>query len=248
MAEHEKSVNETLAAAARSSRLGKIEADQRPTGAGVLTAIGGVRGVIESIVPSFLFLVVYLFVQGREDLDKAQQVMIASLAPVVVALVFIAVRAVTKMPVSPAVTGAVIVGVTAALAIATNNASNNFVLGLWLNAAYLAAMVISLIARRPLVGVVVSYLLGERAEGWRKNKRQLWVMTLATVIWAGMFALRLAVELPFYLADNVAGLSLSKLILGVPLYAVVLWTTWLLVRTTFPPIAASAESTEPKVS
>ena len=252
MAENEPSINDALAAAARTSRLGKISPDDKPSGTAVLNAIGGVRGVIESILPSFLFLVVFLIVQGRVDLDKTQQVVIASLAPVAVALAFIVVRAVTKLPIGPAVSGAVIVAVTAILAITTNNASNNFVLGLWLNAAYLAAIVISLIARRPLIGVVVAYLVGERAAGWRSTPRMLWVLTLATVIWGAMFALRLAIELPLYFADNAAGLGLAKLILGVPLYAVVLWITWILVRTILPPpVTADASDdapTAPKVS
>lgn len=252
MAEKEPSINDALAAAARTSRLGKISPDDKPSGTAVLNAIGGVRGVIESILPSFLFLVVFLIVQGRVDLDKTQQVVIASLAPVAVALAFIVVRAVTKLPIGPAVSGAVIVAVTAILAITTNNASNNFVLGLWLNAAYLAAIVISVIARRPLIGVVVAYLVGERAAGWRSTPRMLWVLTLATVIWGAMFALRLAIELPLYFADNAAGLGLAKLILGVPLYAVVLWITWILVRTILPPpVTADASDdapTAPKVS
>lgn len=246
MAEKEPSINDALAAAARTSRLGKISPDDKPSGTAVLSAIGGVRGVIESILPSFLFLVVYLIVQGRAELDKTQQVVIASLAPVAVALAFIAVRAATKLPIGPAVSGAVIVAVTAILAITTNNASNNFVLGLWLNAAYLAAIVISLIARRPLIGVVVAYLVGERAAGWRSTPRMLWVLTVATVMWGAMFAIRLAVEVPLYFADNAAGLGLAKLILGVPLYAVVLWITWILVRTILPPrVTAGAPDDAP---
>ena len=252
MAEKEPSINDALAAAARTSRLGKISPDDKPSGTAVLNAIGGVRGVIESILPSFLFLVVFLIVQGRVDLDKTQQVVIASLAPVAVALAFIVVRAVTKLPIGPAVSGAVIVAVTAILAITTNNASNNFVLGLWLNAAYLAAIVISVIARRPLIGVVVAYLVGERAAGWRSTPRMLWVLTVATVMWGAMFALRLAIELPLYFADNAAGLGLAKLILGVPLYAAVLWITWILVRTILPPPATGGAPTDapaaPKVS
>lgn len=252
MAEKEPSINDALAVAARTSRLGKISPDDKPNGTAVLNAVGGVRGVIESILPSFLFLVVYLIVQGRVDLDKTQQVVIASLAPVAVALAFIVVRAASKLPIGPAVSGAVIVAVTAILAITTNNASNNFVLGLWLNAAYLAAIVISLIARRPLIGVVVAYLVGERAAGWRSTPRMLWVLTVATVMWGAMFALRLAIELPLYFADNAAGLGLAKLILGVPLYAVVLWITWILVRTILPPPATAGAPDDapaaPKVS
>ena len=51
-----------------------------------------------------------------------------------------------------------------------------------------------------------------------------WVLTL-------MFALRLVVEVPLYLAgaQAVSYLGAARLILGVPLYAVTLWFIWLLV-------------------
>ena len=51
-----------------------------------------------------------------------------------------------------------------------------------------------------------------------------WVLTL-------MFALRLVVEVPLYLAGEraVSYLGAARLILGVPLYAVTLWFIWLLV-------------------
>jgi hypothetical protein len=48
-----------------------------------------------------------------------------------------------------------------------------------------------------------------------------------------MFALRLAVELPLYFAQATQGLATMKLLLGVPLYAGVLWVTWLLMRVAY---------------
>ena len=38
-------------------------------------------------------------------------------------------------------------------------------------------------------------------------------------------------ELPLYFAGNTPALATLKLILGVPLYAAMLWVTWLLMRT-----------------
>lgn len=52
-------------------------------------------------------------------------------------------------------------------------------------------------------------------------------------MWIGMFALRLTVQLPLYLSDQVAALGVAKLALGTPLYALVIWFTWLSARDTF---------------
>ena len=58
----------------------------------------------------------------------------------------------------------------------------------------------------------------------RRYHAGTWVLTL-------MFALRLVVEVPLYLAgaQAVSYLGAARLILGVPLYAVTLWFIWLLV-------------------
>ena len=225
-------INDAISAAARNSSLGKVTAAEAISGPAIIAAVGGVRGLIESILPSFVFLVVYLI---------SKDVLISSLVPVGIAVIFIIVRVVQKKPVAPAISGAVIVAVTAVLAISTGRAENNFVLGIALNAGYLLAMIVSIVVRRPLIGVVVGLLL-ENAKDWRDDPRKFRVLTLATWLWTAMFALRVLVQLPLYLASNAAALAVTKLVLGVPLYAIVLWATWLLVRSVFPPKGAEVEA------
>ena len=239
MSDEQPNVNEAFAKAVRRSSISSVASGDMPTGAAIIASIGGVRGLVESILPSFVFLVVYLV---------TKDVLLSALIPVGVAVVFIVVRVITKLPVAPAVTGAVGVGITAALAILTGRAENNFVLGILTNAGYLVAMLVSLVVRRPLIGVIVGLLMGERAANWRQEPRRYRVLTLVTWIWVALFAIRLVVEVPLYLASNVAGLAIAKLILGVPFYAVVLWVTWLLVRSVFPPEVAEDESAPSKVS
>lgn len=246
MAREEQSVDpnltEAFESAVRKSSLAKVSADEAPSGSAILTAIGGVRGLIESILPSFAFLVVFLI---------SRNVMLSALIPLGIAVVFIVARVVQKAPVTPAVTGAVGVAITAFLAIVTNNANNNFLPGMVLNAVFLVAMLVSLIVRRPIIALVVAALLGERAAGWRESRRARRVLTTATWLWVGLFGIRLVVELPLYLAGETAALGIAKLILGVPFYALVLWVTWLLVRGLYPPQPTPSvidESEAPKVS
>jgi hypothetical protein len=63
-----------------------------------------------------------------------------------------------------------------------------------------------------------------------------------------MFALRLVVEVPLYLASNAAALAVAKLILGLPLYAIVLIATWLIIRSVFAPADAATDGESSKVS
>ena len=219
-------LNDALKAAASKSGIGKVAASDELSGATIIAAIGGVRGLVESILPSFVFLVVYLI---------TKQVVLSALVPVGVSVVFIVLRVIQRLPVSPAITGAVGVGITAVLAIATNRAENNFVPGILINVGGFLVMLVSILVRRPLIGVIVALLLGEEAAQWRSARRERRVLTWVTWIWVAMFAIRLAVEVPLYIAANAAGLAVAKLVLGVPLYAVVLWISWILVRSVYPP-------------
>jgi thiol:disulfide interchange protein len=63
-----------------------------------------------------------------------------------------------------------------------------------------------------------------------------------------MFAARLVVQVPLYLADQTQWLGATKLIMGLPLYAATLWVTWLLVRAVYAKTdAASSAARKPTV-
>lgn len=186
-------------------------------------AIGGVRGLVESVAPGLVFVVVYLL---TFELTPA---LVASLAVAVLAVI---VRLFQRTAVTQALSGIVGVVVGVVWAWRTGEPTDYFVYGLWTNAAYLLACVVSVLARWPLVGIVVGLLRGQ-GTAWRTDadaagdrQRFRW----ATWLWAGMFAARLAVQVPAYLADDVAWLGTARLAMGVPLWALTMWLTWLLVR------------------
>lgn len=214
------SFRDALSAAARSSGLGRVKPGETPTAGALLAAIGGARGLIESILPGLGFLVTYTITQNLVP---------SVLAPLAVAVVFIVVRIATRQPVTTAIAGAIGVGISAGLALFTGNANDNFVPGFLINGTVLLIMIVSLIARRPFVGVFVGLLLND--DDWRKDPAKLRVAAIATILWAVLSGLRLAIQLPIYFANIPEALAATKLVMGVPLYAGLLWVTWLLVRT-----------------
>ncbi len=187
-------------------------------------AIGGTRGLVESTVPGLLFVVVYV----------ATRSLTASLvSALAVAIGAVVVRLAQRTPVTQALSGVIGVGIGVAWAWWSGRAQDYFAGGLLANAAYLLAMVASIAARWPAVGVVVALLRGEdmawRTDPERSHERRRFVW--ATWTMAAVFALRLAVQVPLWLAgeDAVGWLGTAKLAMGVPLFAVALWVTWLLV-------------------
>jgi hypothetical protein len=108
----------------------------------------------------------------------------------------------------------------------------------------------SVLVRWPVVGVIVSLIRSEDMS-WRTDegpaaahlrRRYAW----ATWLWVGVFGGRLAVQVPLWLQgeDAVGWLGSAKLAMGVPLFAVGLWLTWLLVGSR----AARADRPDPHPS
>lgn len=187
-------------------------------------AVGGVRGLAESVLPGLVFVVVYVATRGLAPS------LIASGAVAVAAVVW---RLVERTPLTQAMSGVVGIAVGVAWAAWTGRAQDFFAGGLLANVGYLLAMLVSVAVRWPAVGVVVGLLRGEDTS-WRtdperagERRRFFW----ATWVMAAVFGLRLAVQVPLYLAgeDAVGALGTAKLVMGVPLFAVALWVTWLLV-------------------
>ena len=227
------SFGDAMAAAARRSGLGHVQPGEAPTAGALLAASGGIRGLVESILPPLLFLVVFTL---------TQQLAPSVLAPLGLAIVFIAARLVMRQPVMTAVVGALGVALSAGLALLSGRAADNFLPGLVINVVLLLAMLVSLVVRRPLIGVFVGLLTGDA--GWRRDPAKGRVALIATVLWAVLPAIRLAVEVPLYLAGDAAGLATMKLLLGLPPYAILLWVTWLLIRSAWSrePRADASES------
>jgi hypothetical protein len=151
---------------------------------------------------------------------------------VALAVIFVVARFITRTPLSQALVGIAGIGVSAVLALLSGHAEDNFVPGIIINIVSLTGLLVSIIARWPLIGLVVGFLTNE-GFGWRANKSKRRVLYLATWLWAGLFAVRLIVEVPLYLARDAEWLAAMKLLLGVPLYAGLLWVTWLLVRAVY---------------
>ncbi|MFC5790636.1 DUF3159 domain-containing protein [Agromyces tardus] len=213
-----------LAAAAERAGLGSLARDEALSGRDLLAALGGIRGLAEAIVPGVVFLLVYTF---------TRELVWALVASLGLAVVFTVVRLAARSQPTQAIAGLIGVAASAALALWTGRAEDNYVLGFYTNAAYGTAMLVSLLVGWPLIGLVVGFLMGD-GTAWKRDRRKYRAMQLLTLIWLGLFVARLAVQLPFYFAGNVEALGATRLLMGVPLYALALVFSWLLVRAVYP--------------
>ncbi|MCR2811848.1 DUF3159 domain-containing protein [Microbacterium sp. zg.Y1090] len=218
-------LGQALSGAAR--RAGLDPTDDRPTGHVVWRAMGGWRGVLESVLPGLVFVVAYTLTIDRAT-GEANLPLSLGLS-VGLALVFTVVRLVQRTPPSAAIGGLIATAVAAGLALLTGRGEDNFIPGFITNAAYGTALLVSALIGWSLIGLAAGYLMGEGA-AWRRDPRKRRVFFWLAIAWAMLFYARLAVQFPLYLAGDVATLGTLKLVMGLPLFAPLVAVTWLAAR------------------
>lgn len=194
--------------------------DHEADKAKIVNALGGKKGLIDSGLPALVFLVAFNF---------TKEVTQSSYAALALSLILTLVRLVKRETIQHAISGVIGVAVCAWLANRSGNAEDFYLPGLWTNAIYGVAYLISILVRWPVIGLIVGPLLEENFR-WRKDPARTKVYIKATWFWVGMFVIRLLVQYPLYLAENVNALGTARLIMGYPLFIVTAWATWLVIK------------------
>ncbi|HVL31814.1 MAG TPA: DUF3159 domain-containing protein [Solirubrobacteraceae bacterium] len=193
-------------------------------------ALGGPLGMAEASLPAVAFVVAYT--ASGSDTNTAAGVAVA------LAFVLTVARLVRRESPRHALSGLIGVAFAAFVATRSGRAEDFFLPGLLANALYASAFLVSLAVRRPLVGIIVTKLDGED-DRWRSDPLRMRAFVKATWLWAGVFLARLVVQLPLYLGGAVVVLGIVKTAMGLPLFALGLWVTWLLVRRVRVPATAT---------
>ncbi|QHC70363.1 DUF3159 domain-containing protein [Rathayibacter sp. VKM Ac-2801] len=225
-------VGDAIAQAARRSGLGAVADGEPFDGRALLRTMGGVRGILEAVVPGIAFVLLY---------TVTAELVLSLVASVGLAVAFTVARVLGRTPVIQAVGGLLAVVVSAALALFTGRGVDNFALGLLTNLVYGLVFLISVLVRWPLIGVAAGFLMGDGTT-WRSDRRKRRLFGALTLAWAGLFLLRLAVQYPLFLAEDTTALGIWKLALGLPLYAPLLVLTVLAVRAEYRGAAESADA------
>lgn len=204
---------------------------QRVAARSLFDALGGGRALVDSAAPSLVFVPVYA---------------LAGLMPAVWGTVgagalLIVVRLIRRQTVTNAIAGFVVAAIAAFLASRTGQGVDFFLPKLLIDGGYGAVYLISILVGWPIIGVVLGPLLGEWF-AWRREPRRLRAYMVASLVWLGMFVARLLVQVPLYLSGNVVALGVAHVVMSWPLWLVVIWLTWLILRRV--PLAQPAQNVE----
>jgi hypothetical protein len=189
----------------------------------VLNALGGKRGLIDSGLPSLVFLVVFN-ISGK-DVNSALY------AAVALSILLTLLRLLKRETIQHAFSGLIGVGICALISKRTGNAADFYLPGLWINAGYGLLYAITNLVKWPILGVMLGPILGENLL-WRKDPARLNAYIKAGWLWVAMFAARLIVQYPLYKSGNINILGTARLLMGYPLFILTAWGTWQILRKT----------------
>ena len=212
-------------------RAGLDPAEGKSTGHVVWSAMGGWRGILESVLPGLVFLVAWTMTYDPES--RSGNLLLSLGLSVGLAAVFTVVRLVQRQSASAAIGGLIAAAAAAGLSLWTGRGEDSFIPGFLTNTIYGTAFLVSALIGWPLIGLAVGFLMGE-GTAWRADRRKRRVFFWLSLAWAALFALRLIVQVPLYFAGDVAALGTLKLVMGLPLFAPLVAVTWLAVRALYP--------------
>lgn len=192
-----------------------------PPSTSLAEATGGWVGIAEATLPFLAFTITWS--------ATGNDVGAGALVAVGISATLAAIRLLRRETIQFALSGLVGVAFGAFVAARTGDAEDFFLPGILINAGSCAAYLISILVRRPLIGLFASALTGEGRQWYLDPERRSLYMR-ASWIWVGLFAFRLSIQLPLYLSGEVGPLAIARVITGLPLFALGLWLSYLLLR------------------
>ena len=187
----------------------------------VLSAFGGKKGLIDSGIPSIIFLLVFNLRDSLHD---------GLYASVAVSILITIIRLATRDTVQHAFTGLIGALFCAWLANRTGNPSDVFIPKLLTNLVYGSVYLIANLAGWPVLGVMLGPILGENLL-WRNDPARKKAYLRASWIWVAMFFTRIAVQYPIYKSGNVNLLGTVNLAMGYPLFIATAYASWMILKT-----------------
>jgi hypothetical protein len=169
------------------------------------------RGMVDSGLPVLAFAIIVPF----------SDVEVASFVSLGVGLALAVERLVRRQSVQQAFSGLVGLGIAVLFANLIGKSKGFYLPGIIETLVLAGVLIVSLLVRRPLVGVIVA-LLDEKCQGWRQRpllRRAFFRVTLAASVF---YTAKGALGLALYVTNHSSSLAGVRLALGLPPYLLLL--------------------------
>lgn len=190
----------------------------------MLASIGGWSGAIITAIPTTVFVIVNVTTTLR----------LAIYAAVGSAVLLAGYRLLRRQPVQQALSGLVGVLVAALIAARTGQARGYFLLGIWTSFLYAVPFAVSMLVRRPLVGLIWEFLDPSPADAdgrpWHRRRPLLTAYTWATLAATVVFLARGIVQAVLYHRNATGWLAFTRIAMSYPLFVLAVGLSFWVVR------------------
>ncbi|WP_413471041.1 DUF3159 domain-containing protein [Streptomyces peucetius] len=202
------------------------------TEAALFEAFGGVRGMVETVLPGLLFVSIYTV---NKDLH------LSAIAALGVALVMVVVRLVRKDTVKHAFSGVFGVAFGVVFAMMTGNAKDFYLPGMLYTLGLALAYIITAIAGVPLIGLILGPVFKENLSWRTRNPGRKKAYTKASWAWGLILLAKCAILFPLYWWADTTQLGWVLVALKIPPFLLAVYLTWVFLAKAPPPIDVFAE-------
>lgn len=192
----------------------------------LLDSIGGWTGTLITALPPVVFVIV-------NTTSGLRPAIIAAVATGIALTIY---RLVRKQSIQQAISGLFGVLIAALIAARTGQARGYFLLGIWGSFLYAVPFVVSVVVRRPVIGLLWEFLdpspddPAYPGRPWHKRKPLMRAYTIATLIGAVLFLARGIVQATLYHENATGWLAFARVAMGYPLYIAAVGAGYWIVR------------------
>ena len=198
------------------------------TEAALFEAFGGVRGMVETVLPGLLFVTIFTI---NKDLHWS------AIAALAVSLLLVVVRLVMRDTVKHAFSG--VFGVV--FAMMTGNAKDFYLPGMLYTLGLALAYIVTTLCGVPLLGLILGPVFKENLSWRTRNPGRKKAYAKASWAWGLILLAKCAILFPLYWWANTAQLGWVLVTLKIPPFLLAVWLTWVFLAKAPAPIDVFAE-------
>ncbi|GAA1634835.1 DUF3159 domain-containing protein [Catellatospora bangladeshensis] len=193
--------------------------------------LGGLRGMTEAAVPVVVFVLTNLLLGLRFPAEESRiALQWAIIASATVAVGVAIMRLAQRKPVRFAINGLFGIALGAWMAWDSGKEVDFYLPGIWIIIGQIVVLVGSILIGHPAVGWFWSVVANGGRNDWRDNARLVRVFTQLTALWAAVFAVKVVVQGSLWMAEQGTALGIARIVMGTPLFALLLVITFGVVR------------------
>ncbi|MET9621995.1 MULTISPECIES: DUF3159 domain-containing protein [unclassified Streptomyces] len=208
------------------------QASKEVTEAALFEAFGGVRGMVETVVPGLLFVTIFTI---NKDLH------ISAIAALAVSLALVVVRLIRRDTVKHAFSGVFGVAFGVVFAMMTGNAKDFYLPGMLYTLGLALAYIITTLAGVPLIGLILGPVFKENLSWRTRNPGRKKAYAKASWAWGLILLGKCAILFPMYWWADTTKFGWVLVALKIPPFLLAVYLTWVFLAKAPPPIDVFAE-------